>query len=173
MSFLPNVEVTTLLWASDVELDWYAAQGDDLAQNRSTIELNLVKMVRDADGDVEKVTQLLIDNWLSIYIVLCTRLDLINKKIRGAVSEEGHQLLYTANLATIKASPILDERYTRFAIAAIRNGRPYLGLPTFGDIYQRVLEQMDNVLALMEANAVLKKARAEQYLRDIGLKKED
>lgn len=167
--FLPPVEVTTHLWAGDTELTWYAALGDDLKKMIPMIELNLAKMVRDEEGDVEKVTELLLDNWLGMYIVLCTNQDLITKKIRGQVSGKGHQLLHTANRAAIKASPALEEHYTRVAIEAIRGARPYLALPNAGTLFQGVLDQFHYRLALMEADKVVSRSRAEQTLRGRGL----
>jgi len=168
--FLPHVEATTIVWAhTDVELDWYAAQGDDLKNQRSTIELNLAKMARDSNGDAEKVAQLLVDNWLAIYVILCTRQDLINKHVRGEVSADGHDILYTANFKAIKASPHLDEHYTRVAIDAIRGARDSLERPGLAELFQQALEHFDRKLALMEADAALRQARAEKFLRDAGL----
>ena len=172
--FLPDVPVSSIVWAySDVELNWYAAQGDDLKNQRPTIELNLVKIARDHNEDVEKVAQALIDNWLAIYIVFCTRQDLINKQARGLLGAEGEDILAEANLKVIKASPRLAEHYTKVAIEAIRGAKPVIMVPSLADLFQRVLEHLDSRLALMEVDATLQQARAEKYLRDIGLLKEE
>lgn len=170
--FLPRVPVTTIVWAhADVELKWYAAQGDDLKNNIPAIELNLVKMVRDSSDEVEKVAQLLIDNWLALYVVLCTRQDLINKEARGLCSADGEQILYEANLKVINASRYLHEQYTRVAVGAIKGARTYIAVEGFADLFQRVLDHLDTKLALMEAEAELRYARAEKHLRDWGLLK--
>jgi len=168
--FLPHVPVTTIVWAhSDVEVKWHAALGDDLKNQRPAIELNLVKVAQDADDDVEKVTQLLIDNWLPIYILLCTRQDLISKKVRRLVSGAAEDDLARANFKAIKASRQLDEHYTRVAIDAIRGARTCLVREGMADLFQRLLEQLDARLALMEADAALRRAGAEKFLRDSGL----
>ncbi|GAI27355.1 unnamed protein product [marine sediment metagenome] len=86
---LPNVDVTTIIWADEIceSCDWNVAQGDDLKNCRSTIELNFLKLVDNSD-DIEKIAESLIKNWLSIYLVLSVRQDLINHNIRGLINSE-------------------------------------------------------------------------------------
>jgi len=168
--FLPHVDVTTCVWAhSDLELKWYVALGDDLKKKIPAIELNLRGIAKAAADDVEKTAQLLVDNWLGMYVLLCTRQDLINKQVRRLVSGAAEDDLARANFKAIKASPQLDEHYTRVAIDAIRGARPFIAVEDLAAPFQRVLEQLDRKLALMEADAALRQARAEKFLRDIGL----
>lgn len=86
---LPNVDVTTIIWADEIceSCDWSVAQGDDLKKGRSTIELNFLKLVDNSD-DIEEVAESLIKNWLSIYLVLSVRQDLINHNIRSLINSE-------------------------------------------------------------------------------------
>jgi len=168
--FLPHVAVSTVVWAhKDLEVKWHAALGDDLRNRCPAIELNLRGIAEAAAYDVEKTAQLLVDNWLAIYVVLCTRQDLINKRARGTLSGSAEDILAKANLEVIRVSPRLDEHYTRVAIDAIRGARPFIAVEGLADLFQRVLEQLDRKLALMEADAALRQARAEKFLRDTGI----
>jgi hypothetical protein len=171
--FLPHVQVTTLVWAHDVEHEWYAAQGDDLQRQIPTIELNLLKVARESGGDVERAAQSLVDNWLAIYVVLCTRQGLIDKRARGLLSGEAEVILAEANLKAIKASPRLNEHYVRVAIEAIKRSRPYIALEGFAALFQNILERLDATLATMEAEAAIREARAKMQLRDMGLFREE
>ena len=167
--FLPHVQVTTLVWAHDVEHEWYAAQGDDLQRQIPTIELNLVKVARESGGDVERAAQSLVDNWLAIYVVLCTRQDLIDKRVRGLLSGEAEVILAEANLKAIRASRHLHEHYTKVAIGALKGARPYIAVEGFVSLFQKALEYLDARLATMEAESAIREARAKMQLRDMGL----
>ena len=84
--FLPEVKVTTIIWADEAResvSNWYSAQGDDLKLNRATIEVNLPKIAQDKGDDPPQIAEAMIDSWLSIYIILATRQDLIDKTVRG------------------------------------------------------------------------------------------
>lgn len=119
--FLPNVKVTTIVWADKDMLQhsqWQAAQGDDLKNQRSTIELNLPKL--EQRGNLEAVTQGMVESWLSIQVVLATRQDLIDKQCRGEVKDE--DILCNANLKVILGSPVLRRKYSNLAMDEILDG---------------------------------------------------
>lgn len=121
--FLPNVKVTTIVWADKNILkhsQWEAAQGDDLKNQRPTIELNLAKLAERGSND--DVAKSMVESWLSINIVFATRQELINKQVRGDVSAEAEETLCEANLKAVLQSPILRHRYADLAIDEILNG---------------------------------------------------
>lgn len=121
--FLPRVEVTTIVWAEeDYQFDthWECAQGDDLQLNRPTIEFNLAKIVERCNYDAKSVAQEMIKHWIAMEVVFGTRQDLINKQVRGIVSDEN--ILYKANFETILSSPDLYEEYKDIAVKAIIYG---------------------------------------------------
>lgn len=119
--FLPEVRVTTIVWADKDILthsQWEAAQGDDLKNQRATIELNLPKLAQR--GNLEAVAQGLVESWLSIQIVFATRQDLINKEARRDVDDEN--ILYDANLRVILGSKALRRKYSNLALDEILDG---------------------------------------------------
>jgi len=122
--FLPDVKVTTIIWGEKDTLKhskWEATQGDDLKNQRPTVELNLAKLAQR--GEAEKVAKAMVESWLSIWIVFATRQDLIDKKVRGAVSAEAHKILYDANFKTIMESPMLKRGYADLAMDEILDGK--------------------------------------------------
>ena len=127
-NFLPEVKVTTIVWGDANRLQsskWEAAQGDDLKNNRATIEINLPRIVKKR-GSLDNKADRIIENWLAIYVILATRQDLINKHIRGALSTDAEPILYRANFQVIKKSPMLQQKYASLAAGEITNGTWYL-----------------------------------------------
>jgi len=125
IKFLPDVKVTTIVWGEkgdEVKLPWEVAQGDDLGNRRATIELNFPKIAQRCGDDLERIAESMAEGWLSIWVVLATRQDLINKGIRGAVSPEAERTLYKANFKAIMESPILKRYYADIATGEILNG---------------------------------------------------
>lgn len=121
--FLPDVKVTTIVWATkdmSKHSQWEAAQGDDLKNQRSTIELNLPKLAKR--GNAEEIAKGMVESWLSIYIVFATRQNLINRGIRGAVSGDAEEILYYANFMAIMVSPQLKQAYADLAMDEILAG---------------------------------------------------
>ena len=124
--FLPEVKVTTIIWADEAResvSNWYSAQGDDLKLNRATIEVNLPKIAQDKGENARQIAESMIDSWLAIYIILATRQDLINKRVRGHFSSDGETILQEANFKAIKASPILWGQYRQKAISELKEAK--------------------------------------------------
>jgi len=124
---LPDVKVTTIVWADKDILkhsQWEAAQGDDLKNQRSTIELNLPKL--EQRGKPDNIAIGMVESWLSIYIVFATRQDLINKDVRGDVSSDAERIVCKANFKAIMESPALKRGYADLAMDEILNGRWYV-----------------------------------------------
>jgi len=152
-SFLPNVKVTTIIWADKDTLkhsQWEAAQGDDLKNQRATIELNLPKLAQR--GNLEAIAQGVVESWLSIEVVFATRQDLIDKQCRGEVKDE--DILYNTNLKVILGSPVLRRKYSDLAMDEILDGEWYVD-DTFKELaekvkallsrWRKVSEELDNL----------------------------
>jgi len=167
-NFLPKVEVTTIVWADEEHASkWWAAQGDDLKRGRPTIEINFLRILREAD----EVAGAVILVWLEMYVVLTTRQALIDRGVRWTVSGDGHEALYEGNFKAIKASPLLWEEYTRMAVEALTNGT-HVTSPERTDLaaaLKMVLLDMDAQGALMEANRVIRTAKAQAWLDSGGI----
>ncbi|GAH83497.1 unnamed protein product [marine sediment metagenome] len=149
-NFLPKVIVTTIVWADKDILEhskWEAAQGDDLKNNRSTIELNLPKLKER--GNIEAIAKGMVESWLGIQVIFATRQDLIDKRVRGNVSEEGHKILYDANLKTIMVSPYLKKSYTNLAVENILNAEWVID-ETYSQLASEVKSQL-KALSTVEA----------------------
>lgn len=126
--FLPDVQVTTIIWADTDRAEtskWFAAQGDDLKNDRATIEINLPRIVKEKGDKPDEVALQMIDSWLAIYIVLATRQELINKQVRGWLSAEAETELQTANFKAIKTSPVLWAFYCEKAVHHIKESQSY------------------------------------------------
>ena len=151
--FLPNVKVTTIVWADKGILthsQWEVAQGDDLKNQRSTIELNLPKLIQR--GNLEAVAQGIVESWLSIEVVFATRQDLIDKQCRGEVKDE--DILYNANLKVILGSPVLRRKYSDLAIDEILDGQWFVDddfkelaekIKALLSRWRKVSEELDNL----------------------------
>jgi len=152
--FLPNVKVTTIVWGDKDILkhsQWDAAQGDDLKNQRPTIELNLPKLEKNSVS-LEVIAQRMVEGWLSIQAVFATRQDLIDKQCRGEVEDE--EILYIANLKVILESPVLKRRYSDLAIEEIVNGQWLMDdsyevlagkVKTLLSRWQEVSKELDNL----------------------------
>ena len=167
IDFLPKVEVTTVVWADalDEELPakWWAAQGDDLKRKRPTIEIYFPRVLQEA----EDVAGALIRVWLEMYIVLATRQALIDRGVRWAVSGDGHETLYKGNFKAIEASPLLWAAYTKIAVGELIMGK-HVTTPERPDLAQSlksVMQDMDAQVALMEADQVIRTAKAQAWFR--------
>ena len=124
ISFLPNIRVTTIVSANEHVLKhchWEAAQGDDFKNQRPTIELNLLRTLQNRSP--EETSEEIVRNWISLYIILTTRQDLIHKQVRGWFSEKSEQILETANFKAVLESPQLLREYSITALANITLGR--------------------------------------------------
>jgi len=94
---LPDVDVTTIIWADEERgCHWDAAQGDDLKNQCPAIELNFPRIMKNHEGNLATA---LIENWLSIYIVLSARQDLINHGVRRVITCEEEEEVC---IATVK-----------------------------------------------------------------------
>ena len=147
--FLPKVEETTIIWADEARettSKWYSAQGDDLKHNRATIEINLPKIAKDKRGNPTEIAETMIVSWLGIYIVLATRQDLINKRVRGYFSPDGETILEEANFKAIKASPILLREYTQKAISELKDAKGYVYATEENKaLMEKVFEEMNSI----------------------------
>ena len=145
--FLPEVKVTTIIWADKAResiSNWYSGQGDDLKLNRATIEVNLPKIAQDKGGNAPQIAEAMIDSWLSIYIILATRQDLINKRVRGNFSSDGERILEEANFKAIKASPILWRQYMQKAISELKDAKGYVyATDDYKALMDKVFEEMN------------------------------
>lgn len=95
---LPDVDVTTVICADELECRWDAAQGDDLKNQRPTIELNFPRIMKRHEDNLATA---LIENWLSIYIVLSVRQYLIIHGVRRVITCEEEEAVCTATVKHI------------------------------------------------------------------------
>ncbi|MBA7686870.1 hypothetical protein ES703_95329 [subsurface metagenome] len=148
--FLPDVQVTTIIWADTkrAEASWFAAQGDDLKNQRATIEINLPRIIEKKGDKPQEVALQMIDSWLSIYIVLATRQELINKQVRGWLSPEAETELQNINFKVVKASPILWSFYCEKAVNHLKESQSYK-IEEYRKLLDGCLKAMDDIL--MEA----------------------
>ncbi|GAH73494.1 unnamed protein product [marine sediment metagenome] len=149
--FLPEAQVTTIIWADedrDEVSKWFAAQGDDLKNQRATIEINLPRIIKVKGDKPQEVALQMIDSWLAIYIVLATRQDLIDKQVRGWLSAEAETELQAANFKVIKASPILWSFYCEKAVNHLKESQSYK-TEKYRKLLDGCLKAMDDIL--MEA----------------------
>jgi len=149
--FLPKVEVTTIVWAGWEELDWECTQGDDLKLNKSTIEINLIKMAERCNHDIELIIQEMIKHWIAMQAMLGTRQDLINKQVRGRVNSE--EILCKANFEVILCSPSLYQEYKDMSVKAMVEGR---WVPCFEET--ELLNDVRSQLAASIAEKVLEES---------------
>jgi len=123
--FLPGTRVKTIIWYDKTaqSLDWEVAQGKSRTKKlfAPTIELNLL-LTETRQKRIDLVCKRLVDNWLKVKILLCTRKDLVQRGVRNEVSPYGERLLYQANLTAIAESPKLRRYYTDVALESILNG---------------------------------------------------
>jgi hypothetical protein len=121
--FLPHIEVTTIVWSErgSEELPYDSAQGDDLKNNRPIIEISFPRLLKG--NTPPEVATAMIESWLKMYLIFATRQDLINKHIRGSVSQEAHNILYDANFRAITQSPELKRSYFILAVDRILSGQ--------------------------------------------------
>ena len=146
--FLPDVPVTTIIWADQGRENvsrWHVAQGDDLKNQRPTIEINLPRIIRDKGEDPSTVAREIIDSWLGIYIVLATRQDLINKQVRGWLDPGAETELQTANYKAIKASPILWAIYCEKAVSHLKESQGY-ATEKYRQLLDDCLKAMEDIL---------------------------
>lgn len=142
-AFLPHVEATTIIYIDKTAeaFPWDSAQGDDLKKNRAAIEVNIARILsRDR---LPEAAQRIIEYWLKIHLILATRQDLINKRVRGDVSLDGHSTLYAANFSVVMESPELKRRYFTLAIDQILNGK-WLVDDEFKDLAEEVKAALKN-----------------------------
>lgn len=146
--FLPDVKVTTIIWADEKRGDvskWFAAQGDDLKNERATIEINLPRIVKDKGNNPHDVALQMIESWLAIYIVLATRQELINKQIRGWLSPEAETELQAANFKVMRTSPILWAFYCEKAVHDLKESQGYR-TEEYRQLLDDCLKSMDKIL---------------------------
>lgn len=147
-NFLPSVEVTTIIWADKDILkhsQWDVAQGDDLKNQRPTIELNLPKLAKR--GNTEDIAKGMVESWLSIQVVFATRQDLINKQCRSEVKDEN--ILYYANFKVILGSQTLRRKYSDLAMDEILNGQWFLD-DTFRELAEKIKVLLSRWLKVSE-----------------------
>lgn len=146
--FLPDVQVTTIIWA-DEERDevskWFSAQGDDLKNQRATIEINLPRIIKEKGDKPDEVALQMIDSWLGIYIVLATRQELINKQVRGWLSPEAETELQAVNFKVVRTSPILWSLYCEKAVHQLKESQSYK-TEKYRQLLDDCLKAMDKIL---------------------------